>query len=180
LVTERSAGTFVITSGRDNAIYAAGSVIVDDAPVLRLTSTGIDHLGGQAVVAARHIAPGPGGDVCLLDDAHHALMLFTAGGVSSTSYDAPFGLELIGSMADGRPVIRNLDKRSYVIEPSGAHSLLSGGAGRLLASNPAPTPCFTADRETVIAMRASAAWSRSRSCVRVVDLSWCSPDSWRA
>ena len=122
--------------GYHRAIDGAGGVVVDASTVMRLQSTGITQLAGGSAGGFEppvgRVAAGPAGGVWVRDTGMQRLVLLSDQAQAGTVYDLPAGADLVGSMADGRPVVRGADLRSYVIEASGTRSLLSSGLTSLV------------------------------------------------
>jgi hypothetical protein len=109
-----------------------GGVYVDGVNILRLGARGNAVIGnsesyGSGPSPNGRLALGPDGLMWLRDVGGERLVLLDVAGLTDREYSLPRGADLIGSMADGRPVVRGSDQRSYVIEVSGVRSLLSSG-----------------------------------------------------
>jgi hypothetical protein len=109
-----------------------GGVYIDGVNIVRLGARGNAVIGngesyGSGPSPNGRLALGPDGLMWLRDVGGERLVLLDAAGLTDREYTLPRGADLIGSMADGRPVVRGSDQRSYVIEVSGVRSLLSSG-----------------------------------------------------
>jgi hypothetical protein len=114
------------------AFDGPGGVFVDGVDIFRVGTTYNSRVGNDASYGSGgspngRLASGPGGLIWIRDVGAERLVLLDAAGLTDREYSLPRGADLIGSMADGRPVVRGSDQRSYVIEVSGVRSLLSSG-----------------------------------------------------
>ncbi len=117
------------------AIGALGGVLVDGGDVLRITATEVNAIalaatGNFSYLDAPYgrLAPGPGQGMWLRTKSPSGLVLLDeVGKPAGVGYDLPVGAVLYGSLADGRPVVRGADQRSFVIDNDASHVLLADG-----------------------------------------------------
>lgn len=132
------AETHVVNLKRDvgwffGAIESGDRVVVDGGDVVSVSNI-------QALLVARHgengffdtpfgrVAAGPDGGVWIRtfdSEASGVALLRASGHSSGVFFPLPFGANLIGSMADGRPVVSGFDGRLFVVAPDGQRTLLA-------------------------------------------------------
>jgi hypothetical protein len=109
----------------DGSVGGGGVVRVGPAEVTRVGSSA-DQFGGWVGLGVL-AAPGPDGLLWLHDKPSERLMLIDEQGPVGPEFSLPKDADLIGSMADGRPVVRGADMRSFIVETTGARSPLGSG-----------------------------------------------------
>ncbi len=116
------------------AIGDLGGVVVDGGEVLRITATEVKTIAlaatsnfSYADAPYGRLAPGPGQETWLRTLSPSGLVLLDeVGKPAGVGYDLPVGVVLYGSLADGRPVVRDADQRSLVDNDAGYVPLADG------------------------------------------------------
>jgi hypothetical protein len=125
-----------IDLGRDigwyvRAVEAGGGVVVDGGRVVLVTDGLVSVLdeggntGYEDAPSGRVASLGDGSMWLRRSDPYVLDLVATTGATTSTRLDLPRGADLYGTMADGRPVVRGADGRSFAVGLDGQRTLLA-------------------------------------------------------